>query len=217
MPPRPPRRPTTSGSRPRRPRGRRDAEARCARRSHLPDRGAATSTGSSRIEPWGGDRPTGSRSRTGSRTSRSPKRSMRAGTRSANCVRRAGPVTVTRATAARPISADIGLRSIASSRSAPHHDPRERQADGQQCGTVLLAAQHRGRPRRRQARARSPRGHGRRWLMRCRRRARQAGGGRGRRASRSRHHQVAKLFDGRRTDPARRRALRPTGRARAAW
>ena len=69
-PPRPPRRPTTSGSRPRRTTWTpwRRSQVRSSKPSSL-DRGLATRTESSRIEPWGGDRPTGSWSRTGSRTS----------------------------------------------------------------------------------------------------------------------------------------------------
>ena len=105
------------------PRGRRGAGATFARRSPSELLGSVTSTGSRSTDPWGGERPTGSWSRTGSRTSRPAKRSTRAGRRIAYCVRRAGPVTTTRATAARPISAVSGLRSIASIRSEPHHQP----------------------------------------------------------------------------------------------
>ena len=106
------------------PRGRRGAGATfVSSKPSSERRGSVTKTGSRSTAPWGGERPTGSWSRTCSRTSRPAKRSTRAGRRIAYCVRRAGPVTTTRATAARPISAVSGLRSIASIRSEPHHQP----------------------------------------------------------------------------------------------
>ena len=123
-PPRPPRRPTTSGSRPVEPRGRRDGGATCARRSR-PCWTAARRRGraargrrpeAASVRPAAGAGPARARRCP-------PKRSMRPGMRSAYRVRRAGPVTATRATAARPISAVSGLRSIASSRSEPNHQP----------------------------------------------------------------------------------------------
>ena len=75
----------------RRRRGRRVAGARCARRIRREaGRGDFSRVSSSRIAPWGGERPTGSSSSTGSRTTSPPKRTMRAGTRSSKPLSRAG-------------------------------------------------------------------------------------------------------------------------------
>ena len=91
-------------------------------------RGRRISPTRSRTAPCGGDRPAGSLSRTGSRTDSSPKRRIRAGTRRSKGERRAGPVTTTRARSAVPTLAESGLRSRASNRALPHHQPARASA-----------------------------------------------------------------------------------------
>ncbi len=105
------------------------------RRSHvrsskpsLGPRGRRISPVSSRSAPCGGERPTGSRSRTGSRIASSPNRRIWAGTRRSYRERRAGPVTATRARSAVPTWRSSGLRSSASSRALPHHQPASARA-----------------------------------------------------------------------------------------
>ena len=105
------------------------------RRSHVRSskpfcgpRGRRISPTRSRIAPCGGDRPAGSLSSTGSRIDSSPKRRIWAGTRRSNGERRAGPVTTTIARSAVPTSSESGLRSSASSRALPHHQPASASA-----------------------------------------------------------------------------------------
>ena len=86
------------------------APARRARRSRLrPCAARVTRTTVSRIAPRGGERPTGSRSRTRSRRCDSPNRLTSACTRTAHGVVRAGPVTTSSAGADSPISAASAL------------------------------------------------------------------------------------------------------------
>ena len=86
-------------------------------------RGRRISPTRSRSAPCGGDRPAGSRSRTGSRIDSSPKRRIWPGTRRSKGERRAGPVTTTSARSAVPTLDESGLRSRASNRALPHHQP----------------------------------------------------------------------------------------------
>ena len=92
-------------------------------------RGAPIVTRRTRMAPCGGERPTGSSSRTRSRSARASNRRASAGTRIANGVFRAGPVTTTVAPADRPISGANTLRSRASSRTLPHHQPTRTSAN----------------------------------------------------------------------------------------
>ena len=78
--------------------------------------------------------------REGSSGSSVPKRLTRMGTRTANSLRRAGPVTSTCATAARPTSASSRLRSRVSRRTAPHHMPARRSAQARRSTRAPPAA-----------------------------------------------------------------------------
>ena len=135
MPPRPPRRPTTSHLDPCRTTAtpRRRSQARSSKPSPV-ERGSSIRPVSSRIAPCGGARPRGSRSRTGSSTVRRPKRFTSAGIRSAKAPLRTGPVTTT---AARPVSPAKGrraLRSRSSRRAPPHHQPARSSAPATAAG-----------------------------------------------------------------------------------
>jgi hypothetical protein len=105
------------------------------RRSHLRSskpsfgpRGSRTSPTRSRMAPWGGERPGGRRSSTGSRITSSPNRRICPGTRRSNGERRAGPVTATSARSAVPTRGSNGLWSRASRRALPHHHPASASA-----------------------------------------------------------------------------------------
>ena len=86
-------------------------------------RGAARTPSASRTSPWAGARPAGSSSRIGSVTRSAPKRWRSPCTRMSKRERRGGAVTTTCARSAVPRSRVRGLRSIASSRTPPHHQP----------------------------------------------------------------------------------------------
>ena len=128
-PPIPPRRPTRRASSPRSTTWMpcRASHARSSKPVSGP-RGATGCARSSRIAPCGGARSRGSSSRTRSLSSSSPKRSTCAGKRSANGVRRTGPVTTTRASARSPIRSARKLRSSALSRSVPQQSPTSASA-----------------------------------------------------------------------------------------
>ena len=134
MPPRrpttvhwPPRRMTCTPRRASQPRSSKSPASRAAR-------GASARTRSVRMAPCGGERPTGSSSRTRSCSARSPNRRTSAGTRIANSECRAGPVTTTSAAADWPISGASRLRSNASSLTLPHHQPATRTATASTIG-----------------------------------------------------------------------------------
>ena len=107
-------------------------------------------TRKARMAPCGGERPTGSSSRTRSRSVRESNRRTSAGTRIANGVFRAGPVTTTVAPDERPISGASTLRSSASSRTLPHHQPTrtQRERAGGKAHLRRTGRRRRRRPRR---------------------------------------------------------------------
>src|SRR5579884_45297 len=87
-------------------------------------RGARTTASTLSSAPWGGERPSGSWSWARSPPTSAPSNMRtRAGTRCANMPRRASAVTSTRARPAVPIRPVKGLRSRASRRTLPHHQP----------------------------------------------------------------------------------------------
>ena len=88
----------------------------------------ATDATSSSTAPCAGARPRGSSSRLSSRGSSAPKRTTRTGTRTANSLVRAGPVTSTRASALSPACPTSREASSASRRRLPHHQPPARSA-----------------------------------------------------------------------------------------
>ena len=128
-PPIPPRRPTMRQSPPRRTTWtpRRASQPRSSKPSSGP-LGAVTTARRVRTAPCGGERPRGSSSRTRSRIERPPNWRTSAGTRSAKRVRRTGPVTVAVRGAERPSSGLSTLRSKASRRALPHHQPTRASA-----------------------------------------------------------------------------------------
>ena len=130
-------------------RGRRGGRASRARRSRPPGRAARTRLPrSSSTAPWGGERPSGNSSSTRSRSERSSKRRTSAGRRSAKVDLRTGPVTTAVTAAERPTSGRSTLRSKASSRTLPHHQPASRAP------ARTPAGEHAGRlPRRSRTRA----------------------------------------------------------------
>ena len=183
---------------------RRASQPRSSKPSSAP-RGAPTVTRRARMAPCGGERPTGSSSRTRSRSVRESNRRTSAGTRIANGVFRAGPVTTTVAPAERPISGASTLRSSASSRTLPHHQPtrNERERAG---GKAHLRRQGGGcGGDHDETRGRSP-APARRWRARSRRRRRGRGASasRARRCARSRRDEVPQLLDPRRADSRNR-------------
>ena len=86
-------------------------------------RGSRTTASRLTRAPWGGARPSGSSSWTSSSTRRVPKRLTRAKMRCWNIPTRGSAVTTADTRAARSTSASSGLRSSASSRALPHHQP----------------------------------------------------------------------------------------------
>ena len=109
---------------------RRASQPRSSKPSSAP-RGAPIVTRKTRMAPCGGERPTGSSSRTRSRSVRESNSRTSAGTRSAKGVFRTGPVTTVVASPERPISGASTLRSRASSRTLPHHQPTRTSASAQ--------------------------------------------------------------------------------------
>jgi hypothetical protein len=89
----------------------------------LAPRGCRSSTGVSMRAPWGGPRPSGSSSRTDSRSVSERNERIRAGTRRRYGVRRAGPVISSSPRPVSPMRGSRTLRSRASSRTLPHQRP----------------------------------------------------------------------------------------------
>ncbi len=128
-PPIPPRRPTMRVPSPRSTTWMpRRASQACSSKPVSGPRGATGRARSSSTAPCGGARSGGSSRSTRSRNCDVPKRRTSPGTRTANGVDRAGPVTTTRAAAVWPMRSASTLRSSASLRSVPHHSPASASA-----------------------------------------------------------------------------------------